>query len=340
MSCYVGLDSSKKHTSICVIDKTGKALKEGSVETSPAAIAKFLRGDRLRYSRVGLEAWTLAPWLYEGLARRGFPVVCIDAAHAHNVLKTQPNKTDKADARGIAELMRIGSFRAVHVKTRESQRIHAVLTARRLLKTKQIAIQNAIGGALLGLGLKLERGRRGTFEERVRKLASKDALAKCALEPLLEVRALIAAKIGEMDRSMRETAQADPVCQVLMTAPGIGALGALAFKSAIDVPNRFQNSRSIGPHLGLVPRTHQSGETERRGRISRRGDSEVRRMLYLAALVVLRHDVKTSWLKRWGEQIAARRGGKRAAVAVARRLTIVLHRMWVTQTPFRWELTA
>ncbi len=340
MSCYVGLDASKRHTSICVVDKTGRMLKEGLVETTPAAIANFLRGDRLRYSRVGLETWTLAPWLYEGLARRGLPVICINATHAHNVLKTQPNKTDKADARGIAELMRIGSYRTVHVKTVESQRIQIVLTARRLLKAKQVAIQNAIGGLLLGLGLKLERGRKTTFEERVRKLARKDATANCVLEPLLEVRALITAKIEEIDVSIRETAESDPVCQVLMTAPGIGALGALAFKSAIDVPSRFPNSRSIGPHLGLVPRTHQSGETERRGRISRRGDSEVRRMLYLAALTVLRRDMKTSWLKRWGEQIVARRGSKQAAVAVARRLSIVLHRMWVTQTPFRWELTA
>ncbi len=196
MPCYVGLDASKKWTSVCVINRDGHIVKEGRVETAPAAIIAFLRGERIRYARVGIEMWSLAVWLYEGLAGAGLPVICIEAAHAHNVLKTQPNKTDKADARGIAELMRIGSYKAVHVKTRESQRLRTILSVRRLLKGHQIAVQQAIGAVMLSLGLKLEAGLRGGFEARVVALTKKDAFARATLCPLLEVRAALLEKIG------------------------------------------------------------------------------------------------------------------------------------------------
>lgn len=337
MPCYVGLDASAKSTSICVMDKHGAIVREGAVESTPPAIERFLRGERRRYALVGIEAWSLASWLYEGLARAGLPIVCIEATHAHGVLKAQPNKTDRADARGIAELMRIGSYRAVHVKTQESQRITSILAARRVLKCKLFSLQNAIRGFLLIFGGKLGGGRFGTFDSRVREIASRDAFLKELVAPLLEVRSLLLAKIEEFDERIEQMAKADAVCQLLQTAPGVGPISALTFRAAIDVPTRFSRSRDVGPHLGLVPRTYQSGEVERRGRISRRGNADARAALYMCAVGLLRTNVKRSWLKDWAEQIAKRRGGKKAVVALARKLAVVLHKMWVTGTPFRWE---
>jgi transposase len=337
MPCYVGLDASKKSTSVCVLDARGQVLREGAVESTPSAIKGFLRGEGRRYALVGIEAWSLASWLYEGLAHAGLPVVCIEATHAHVVLKAQPNKTDRADARGIAELMRIGSYRAVHVKTQESQRIRSMLTARRFLKSKLVSLQSTIRGFLLGAGGKLDSGRVRTFGGRAQQLARKDPFLRQLIEPLLEVWALLVAKIHEFDDRLAEIAKADAVCQLLQTAPGIGPIAALTYRAAIDVPTRFARSRDVGPHLGLVPRTYQSGDSERRGRISRRGNSEARAALYMSAVAMLRSNVRRSWLKDWAQEIAKRRGGKKAVVALARRLAVVLHKMWITNTPFRWE---
>ncbi len=339
MPCYVGLDTAKRTTSICVIDETDLVVKEGVVETDPKAINNFLRGEGRRYSRVGMEVWDLAPWLYAGLARSGLPIICIETRHSSSLLKSKrSNKTDRNDARGIAEIMRGGLYKAVHVKSVESQQARAVLVGRRFLRAKATDTQSAIRGTLLAFGHKLAPGQRTTFERRVRGLIRGDQFLQGVVNPLLSVLNEILAQLAGVEKRLKDMAQADPVCRRLMTAPGIGPITSLVYRTTIDEPNRFQRSRDVAAHLGLTPKSNQSGERAFQGQISKHGDSAARSALVMAARTQLRACTKSSWLKVWAKQLAARRGALKALVAVARRLAVVLHRMWVTETDFRWTI--
>jgi transposase len=337
MPCYVGLDSSKRTTAICVLDDQGATVREGTVASDPKAIVGFLRGEGRRYARVGMESWSLASWLYEGLARAGLPIICIEAGHAHRFLKEwRVNKTDRNDARGIAELMRINAYKTVHIKTQQSRQSSALISVRKLLLRKVCDIEHGIGSTLLLFGLKLNSGGRSTFERRVRALVRSDAFLASLLEPLMAVRAHNLEALHAFERRLQEMADADPVCRRLMTAPAVGAITALMFRAVIDEPRRFTRSRNVGPHLGLTAATWQSGKRKRTGGISKHGDKGARTALYLAASYQLRRDAKPSWLRDWGLEVAARRGRKKATVAIARRLAVTLHQMWITESDFRW----
>jgi transposase len=334
MAHFVGLDASKKTTCVCVVDGDGNVIQEGTVETDPAAIVRYLRGERRRYRRVGLESIGFAPWLYEGLAKAGLPIICIEARHAHGVLKARLNKTDHNDARGIAELMRVGIYKAVHVKTQESRQAKLLLTTRRMLKRKQRDLDNLIRSALLQYGLKLAAGSLRSLERRAAEMAASNPLLNQIVSALLDVRTLLGAKVAILESQIVQLVRADPVCQRFLTVPGVGAITALAFRSAIDVPERFSKSRNVGVHLGLTPRTYQSGTISRQGRISKCGDEAARTALYLAAQSVLRTTGQPSELKAWGRELLRTKGYFIAAVAVARRLAVILHRMWLNGTEF------
>jgi transposase len=284
-----------------------------------------------------MEAWSLAPWLYAGLARAGLPIICIEARHAHAVLDaTRANKTDKNDAKGIAEVMRAGIYKTVHIKTPASQQARALITVRKLLRSKARDVENGIRAALLVFGLKLNSGARSTYERRVRRLMGRDSFLKGLIEPLLSVRKRVLDEMDAFEDRLKVMAAEDPVCRRLMTAPAVGAVTALTFRAAVDEPGRFVRSRDVAAHFGLTPKANQSGEMDRHGRISKRGDSSVRVALFMAAKYQLRRAAKPSSLKTWGEAVAARRGRMKALVAIARRLAVTLHRMWVTETDFRW----
>jgi transposase len=336
--CYAGLDCSKHTTSICVLGPDGETLREAVVESAPAAIIEFLRRERRRYVRIGLEAWTLAPWLYAALIDARLPAICIEAHHAHGVLKARLNKTDKNDARGIAEMMRAGLYKAVHVKSLQSQRTRAFFTIRQTLLRKRIDLENSIRGTLLQFGHKLRPSHDRAFENAVRSFLKDDSFLEALLGPLLRLRNDLIGQVRALNHRLRSQARADPVCRRFMTAPGVGPLTALAVKTAIDEAGRFARSRDVGPCLGLTARTRQSGLVERRGRISRFGDSSARSQLFIAARVILRRGSRPNSLRRWGERIAARRGRGKATVAVARRLAVILHRMWIDGSDFRWDV--
>jgi len=337
MPCYVGLDASKRTTNICVIDETRTILKEGVVESDPKAIVGFLRGEGRRYARVGMESWSLAPWLYAGLARAGLPIICIETRHSSAVLKAaRSNKTDRNDARGIAEVMRARIYKTVHIKTVHAQQVRSLLTVRKLLRNQLVAVENAIGGTLLVFGYKQASGSRATFERRLRKLLSADAFLAGCVESLFSVWKLLVSEIESLEQRVKALANDDPVCRRLMTAPGVGPIIALTYRSALDEPLRFRRSSDVAAHLGLTPEAKQSGKRDRKGRISKRGDAAARTALVLAARTLLRRHTKASWLKQWAEQICARRGYMKALIATARRLAVILHKMWVTDSDFRW----
>jgi transposase len=337
MPCFAGLDVSKGSTQICIIDADGTTLREGAVDTTPKAIIGFLRGERRRYVRVGLETGNMSSWLYEGLSKARLPVVCVDAEHASVSLKTQRNKTDRNDAQGLAAIMRSGAYKSTHIKSAANRIIRAMLSSRELLVAKGRDTENAVRSVLHGLGLRIAKAPRTTFSERARAMVVGDAVAGSIIEPLLRVQAAIAVERDAIKKALESIAKADPICARLMTAPQIGPLTALTFRCAVDEPLRFKRSRSVGAHFGMTPRTRQSGETSSRGRISRWGDGSVRRMLYLAASGLFRKRVRPSWLVDWAMEVAARRGRGRAIIATARRLAVILHQMWVSETDFRWE---
>jgi transposase len=252
------------------------------------------------------------------------------------VLKAQINKTDRNDARGIAQMMRVGLYRPVHVKTLRSQKLRMMLTYRTLLQSKAIAIENDLRGTLRNFGLKVGVVGKVKFEARIKELVENLPDLAELVEPMLIVRRTLREQIVILHRRLLAIVRHDEVCRRLMTTPGVGPVVALTYRATVDVPARFRKSKSVGAVFGLTCSKYQSGEIDWSGRISRCGDEMMRVMLYEAAQVMLTRTNKWSWLKAWAMQIARRRGIKKAIVALARRLAVILHRIWVDGTEFRW----
>lgn len=336
MKHYAGLDVSVKETSICIVDETGAICREIKINSHPEDLVQVLRNPAWRLVRIGLEAGPLSQWLFSGLAEAGLPAICIETRHTKAFLKAQVNKSDRNDARGIAQMMRVNLFRPVHIKTLTSQKRRALLTARKLLQEKAIAIENDMRGLLRNFGLKV--GIVGTigFDDRIRELIDGMPDLEEIMMPLLAARQKLRETFTALHRKLLSIVRDDEACRRLMTIPGVGPVTSLAFTSTIDVPARFRNSRAVGPALGLTPVLNQSGESHRVGRVSLCGDGIMRSLLYEAAQVMLSRVKKWSWLKAWAMNIARRRGRQKAIVALARRLAVIMHRMWSDGTEFRW----
>jgi len=336
MEHYAGLDVSVKETSVCVIDGAGKTIREVKVATEPAAILAVLLDDAFAVERIGLEAGPLSQWLYSGLAERGLPMICVETRHMKAALSAQLNKSDRNDARGIAHMMRVGLYRPVHVKTLTSQKRRMLLTSRQLLQAKAIDIENDLRGTLRNFGLKVGVVGTAKFEARIRELVADHADLAAISEPLLITRRVLREQFGVLHRRLLAVVRHDQACRRLMTVPGVGPVVALTFRATVDVPARFRNSKAVGAVFGMTPRRHQSGELDRMGNISKCGDAMTRTTLFGAAQVMLTRTIRWSWLKAWGLKIARHRGMKRAIVAVARRMAVIMHRMWADGTEFRW----
>ncbi|MER8873823.1 IS110 family transposase [Mesorhizobium sp. M0814] len=336
MKHFIGLDVAVKETAVCIVDESGRICREVKVVSHSDDLLAVLKDPALNIERVGLEAGPLSQWLFEGLACAGLPVICIETRHVKAFLKAQPNKTDRNDARGIAQMMRVNLYRPVHVKTLTSQKRRALLTARKLLQGKAIAIENDIRGLLRNFGLKV--GVVGTvkFEERICELVEGMPDLEEIMEPLLAARRKLRAEFARLHKKVLTIARNDATCRRLMTVPGVGPVVALAYAATIDLPQRFRSSKAVGPILGLTPKLNESGESKRVGCISLCGDGMMRTLLYEAAQTLMTRVTKWSWLKAWAMNVAKRRGMRKAIVALARRLAVVMHRMWLDGTEFRW----
>jgi transposase len=341
MTYYAGLDVSLRCTHICVIDEEGERYAEGKTDSEVANIIAFLDELDVEIAKVGLEAGTLTPYLTYGLQFAGYEVVCMEARQVKATLSAMRNKTDRNDARGIAQLLRSGWYSRVHVKSIESHQVRALLSSRKAVLAKCIGLEQEIRGLFKVFGIKLpKRLGHGSFDPKVRPLIEADQALSQSLLPVLDARLVLYRTFLKLENRVRNLAKQDPICQRLMTAPGVGPITALTYKAGVDDPTRFGRSRTVAAHFGLTPRRFQSGEIDFDGHISRAGDAGVRSTLYVAANAMMTRSSKWSPLKAWGMQLAKTRGHKRAVIAVARKLAVILHRMWIDDTQFRWSAEA
>jgi transposase len=336
MKYFTGIDVSLRSVSICVIDEAGEICLEAKVAAEIDVSVATLRRFDIDLKQVGFEAGALTQYLTYGLTAAGYEVICMEARQVAASLAAMRNKTDRNDARGLAQILRTGWYRTVHVKSLESHQVRTLLSSRKMILTKCIDIENELRGLLRVFGVRLPpRLGHGGFDDLVRpRVLELAQVAQCLL-PLLDARSMLYRTYLQLDSAVRKLAHNDRVCQRLMTVPGVGPVTSLTFKTAVDEPLRFRSSRNVAAHFGLTPRRYQSGETDNPGRISKAGDPAVRQALYGAAHALMTRSDAWSVLKAWGLRLAKVRGHRRAVIAVARKLAVILHRMWVDGTDFR-----
>jgi transposase len=338
MEYYGGLDVSLRSCAICVVDGKGTVRHERELPCEIGEIAGYLNALPVSIQRAGFESGTLSQHLFYGLKAEGFDVVCMEARQVSAALSAMRNKTDRNDARGIAQILRTGWFSPVHMKSREAHGVRALLSTRKALLNKTIDLANEVRGLLKIFGIRLPKTvKHGSFDGVVRPMIEMDEVLAHAMLPLLDARLVLYQHFLELDRRVKRAASHDEVCMRLMTVPGVGPIAALTFKAAVDDPARFKRSRTVAAHFGLTPRRYQSGEHDNPGRISKAGDRDVRATLYAAANALLMRTMAGSQIKSWGMRLMRTKGRRRAVVAVARKLAVLLHRMWADGTEFRPE---
>ena len=334
MNHYVGIDVSLEASSVCVVDGNGKIACEGKIVSEPDALIVWLRDLKVELTRIGLEAGPPSQWLYAAMRQAGLAVELLETRHVRNALKTMPVKTDRNDARGIAQLMRLGWFRPVHCKSIPAQETRALLTARKLVQVKLHDVEMSLRGILRGFGLKVGPTTPVRFEGRIRELVAGHPNLEAIAQGLLAVRVALRREFDRFEKQVHAMARCDTRARLLMSVPGVGAIVSLTFAAAIDDPARFKSSKQVGAYFGLTPTKYQSGETDIDGRISKIGDAWVRAVLYEAANIILTKPLKgCTALKSWAMKLARRSGMKKAKVALARK--VIMHRMLADGTTFK-----
>jgi transposase len=339
MEEYIGLDVSMKETAVS-IRRDGKRVWRGTCASDPKLIANLIQKRAPWAKRVVFETGPLSVWFYHALRAEGLPAICIDARHAKAALDMAANKTDANDADGLAHLAEVGFFREVRVKGFDSMLTRTLVAARNRLVKITTGLSNQIRGFMKTFGLLVPAGKGSTFEKNVRSLlVDQEGLAPIVL-PMLEAWRSLRLRAAELGRQLVASSRQNQACRILMSIPGVGAITATSFATAIEDPDNFKKSRAVGAWLGLTTRRYQSGEVDYDGHISRRGDRHLRGLLYEAAAVILTRSSADSGLRSWGLKLKERVGFKRAAVAVARKLAVTMHAMLKTGTFFDRTLGA
>lgn len=298
MDDFAGLDVSLRSCALCIVDTKGTVLLERELPCEVSDIAACLAGFPHPIERIGFEAGTMSQHLYFGLTEAGFDVVCMEARQVNAALSAMRNKTDRTDARGIAQVLRTGWFSPVHMKSREAHGVRALLSTRKALLKKTMDLANEVRGLLKIFGIRLPMTvKHGSFDSVVRPLIEMDDVLVHALVPLLDAHVVLYQHFLELDRRVKRAASQDAVCMRMMTVPGVGPIAALTVKAAVDDPARFKRSQTVGAHFGLTPRRYQSGEYDNPGRISKAGDRDVRATLYAAANALLMRTMAGSQIK-------------------------------------------
>jgi transposase len=335
MDHYAGIDVSLECSSVCVADANGKIVREVKVTSEPSALIGWFHSLGYDLARIGLEAGPLSQWLYAAMKQAGLAVELLETRHVSDAFKAMPVKSDRNDARNIAQLMRLGWFRPVHCKSLSAQEIRAMLTARKLIQTKLLDVENSLRGILRGFGLKVGKPTRTSFASRIEELLEDHPNLREIGKALLRARAVLLAEFNGFEKRVRAVSRLHERARLLMSTPAVGPIVSLTYASAIDDPSRFTSSKRAGPLFGLTPKKHQSGETDYSGRISKLGDASVREALYEAAHIMLTKPIKgCAQLKSWAMRIARRAGMSKAKVALARKLAVIMLRMLKNNVPF------
>jgi transposase len=328
MDHYAGIDVSLEYSSVCVVDANGKIVREVKVASEPAALIGWFRSLGFDLARIGLEAGPLSQWLYAAMKQASLAVELLETRHVSDAFKAMPVKSDRNDARNIAQLMRLGWFRPVHCKSMNAQEIRAMLTARKLIQSKLQDIENSLRGTLRGFGLKVGKTTKRSFASRISELVVGHPVLETIAAAMLAVHMVLLREFNSLEKRVRVMSLLDTKARLLMSTPAVGPIISLTYASAIDDPSRFTSSKRAGPLFGLTPKKHQSGETDYSGRISKLGDASVREALYEAAHIILTKPIKRcSALKSWAMRIARRAGMNKAKVALARKLAVIMLRM-------------
>jgi transposase len=333
---YVALDVSLKEVSVCILDEKGGVVFEGKSPADPSAVADVIRSNAPDVVRVGLETGATTPWLYHALTAAGLPVICMDARHANAALSMRPRKSDRSDARGLADILRMGWYREVRAKSIPAHERRALLATRHHLVTMRTELDAQLRGLLKTFGFVLGPGNTDVLVRKAEALSQGLPVVKTLVAKLAEVRRHVVTQVVELDREIRRLVRGDETIKRFMTVPGVGPITAIAFLSTIDDPRRFLHARDVGPYLGLTPTRYQSGKTDRQGRISKCGDGFTRSCLYEAANVLMTKVQRFSPLKAWGMRLSKRIGGKKARIAVARKIAVILQCIWTDGTEFWW----
>jgi transposase len=334
MKHYAGIDVSLECSSVCVRDAIGKIVREGKVASEPEALIAWFESCGLDLARIGLEAGPLSQWLFAAMRKAGLPIELLETRRVRDAFRAMRVKSDRNDARNIAELMRVGFFRPVHCKSMAAQETRAMLTARKLVQSKLRDVESSLRGILRGFGLKVGKTTPKHFEARIKQLAAEHPNLQIVTEALLAVRAVLLREFSGFEKRVRAAARSDVRARLLMTTPGVGPIVSLTYAAAVDDPARFKSSKMVGAHFGMTPTKYQSGQTDVTGRISKIGDKGVRTVLYEAAHIILTKPIKGSGLKSWATKLARRAGMQKAKVALARKLAVIMHRMLVDGAPF------
>lgn len=327
---YAGLDVSMKKTYVVVTDVSGKIVRQRELATEIEDLASYL-SDR-KNMRVCLESGSISHWLARGLTQAGFEVIVAEARHLERFLSARTNKNDKNDAIGIAEALRVGLVKPVAVKSETAQAQQVLLGSRRQLHQSARTLANAVRGQLKSVGIRLPQSlSHSRLIHEVNEVSGDlDAISHSSIESLCKALAEMDCQIKRLDQQLKATARENSRATLLQSLPGVGPVTSMTFISTIDDPERFQNSRMVGAYLGLSPRQYASGEINHIGHISKRGHGECRSMLYEAALSILTRCKQPSKLQEWGKRLMKKKGTKKAAIAVARKLATIMHRMLIT----------
>ena len=335
MKYYVGLDVSLNTVFVCIVNEKGKVIKEHELPSTPEAIGNFLKSTDLEIEKIGLESGNLTHYLKKGLRKMGYEVVGMESRKMAAILSTIINKTDKNDARGIAEALRVGHYRECVHRSDEAVETRTILHARQTAVEERTHLLSSLKGHLKMYGIKLGKGKSKSFRAKVEdSIASLKPRVQRVIKNLLNILDVLEKEIKELDKEVKELGKEDKDVQLLQTIDGVGPVTALAFKAEIDDPKRFEDSKDVAAYIGLTPSQYSSGEIQRQGSISKKGSKRMRSLLVEAATTLLTRSRIWSKLKAWGMKLMKKKGAKKAIIAVARKLAVTMHRMLLTQKSF------
>jgi len=344
MTYYAGLDVSLKEVSICVVDDDGTIIARGTAPADPDGVAGWFENRSLTPKRIVHESGQLSIWLQRGMVELGLPAICIDARKAHKSLSARLNKSDSADAEGLAQLARMNWFSPVHIRSEESDRLRSLIGARERLIRLRKDLEGHVRGMLKTFGIRLtgiSQGRqRQAFRDQLAAAGQTDPVLSAIADGFIAAHATLCQATADLDRALKAKSKSHPVARRLMTIPGVGPIVSLSFVALVDNPDRFGKTSDVGAFLGLTPRRHQSGEMDWSGRVSKCGDAAMRGLLFESASCLIRQVKRFSAIKSWAVRLAGRRGFRKAAVATARKIAVLMLTLWKTETEYQWTQEA